>query len=140
MGAVAHDPQFPAGHARRSGQVRWLHAFRAVPVLLALISSVALLVRPVHGGLVTGTDGTRQTVATLLEVNGPVTLVHLTVPVLLTGVIAVVRGPHAGAVSIGCAAVLAGLVMISLFSIGMFYVPAAAIAAVVAVMRFRATS
>jgi hypothetical protein len=103
--------------------------------LLAGSASLLLLWLPVYGtatGSVSpGPDGTQVSTgtassATLLEVNGPGIGVVLLVPLLLTGGPLVVPGRRGSAVATGLSALaLTALVILTGFSIGLFYLPSA---------------
>ena len=81
---------------------------------LALLCSLILLVLPVYSG----TAGR----ATLLQVNGPGVLVPLAIPPFIT-VLPVILSQRS--VRIGATIALGLFCLISGFSIGLFYVPAA---------------
>jgi hypothetical protein len=92
---------------------------------LASAAAVFLLVWPVYSGF----DGERPTHSTLLHVNGP----WVIVPVIFPALVAFVPLVFPGKWSRILAAVLVGaFALISGFSIGMFYLPAAIVMLVAA--------
>lgn len=105
-----------------------------MPLALAVVAFVVLLFLPVYVSA-SGTAGAVVTErSTLLEANGGRILIPLLIPVLITLVISLVRGPVAGPLLLASAIVLTAFCVLTLFSIGIFYAPAAlaAIAAAVA--------
>jgi hypothetical protein len=87
---------------------------------LAIAAAIFLLVWPVYSGF----DGERPTHSTLLRVNGPWVIVPVMFPVLVVLVPLVVRRKWSRIVA---AIVISAFVLISGFSIGMFYLPAASL-------------
>ncbi len=85
---------------------------------LAIAAALFLLVWPVYSGF----DGERPTHSTLMHVNGPWVIVPVMFPVLVVLVPLVVRRKWSRIVA---AIVIGAFVLISGFSIGMFYLPAA---------------
>ena len=128
MASTSSHPELPATPAGRASEVRWIRAVPAIAFLLALAASVALLFIPYYGSIGVG-DGATGT-ATLIEVNGSGVVLAVTLPVLLTGTIALVKGRRALLVSALCTLVLAAFVVLAVASIGMFYLPALLVAVV----------
>jgi hypothetical protein len=110
-----------------------------IAFVLALVASVALLVIPFYSGTGSGVSlecdaaGVCREVVrvpevidsqTLLEVNGPRILVILTIPVLITGA-ALAAGwtRRARMLRIIATGVLFAGALLSMFSIGVFYIP-----------------
>jgi len=89
----------------------------AISFSLAMAVAIFLLVWPVYSGF----DGERPTHSTLLHVNGAWVIVPVMFPVLVTLVPLVVRKQ---VVRIIATVVMGAFVLISGFSIGMFYLPA----------------
>jgi hypothetical protein len=89
----------------------------AIAFGLAMAAAIYLLVGPVYRG--EGSEGVRY--ATLLQVNGKWVIVPVMFPVLVTLAPLVVRRQ---VVRVVAAIVLGGFVLISGFSIGLFYLPA----------------
>jgi hypothetical protein len=85
---------------------------------LAMAAAIYLLVGPVYAG----SNGGRPTQATLLQVNGPWAIIPVMFPVLIALTPLVFRKQ---AVRIAAAIVMGGFALISGFSIGLFYFPAA---------------
>ena len=100
----------------------------AVAFGLAVAAAIFLLVWPVY----TGFEDERPTHATLQQVNGRWVIVPVMFPVLVSLVPLVVRNQ---AVRIVAAIVIGLFVLISGFSIGMFYLPAAALMLLAACVR-----
>jgi hypothetical protein len=142
------QPTDRKGAGRRSGGVlreRSPVSSRASPspsrravvlaTLLAGSGSLLLLWLPVYGAATesssTGPDGIQvltgtASSATLLEVNGPRIGMVLLVPLLLTGVPLVVPGRRGSVMATVLSALaLSALVVLTGFSIGLFYLPSA---------------
>lgn len=133
MTSTAPHPQFPAGHSDRAVGLRWIQAVPALAFVLALAASITLLFLPVYSS--TDADGVGS--ATLLEMNGAGALVPLAIPVVLTAVIALVRGRAAGVIALLCAMLLFAFTVLALFTVGTFFLPAALVAIIAAVIRLR---
>lgn len=125
MASTSSHPQLPVPTAG-AAELRWISAVPAIAFLLTLTASVALLFLPFYGSVGVG-DGSSGT-ATLIEVNGSGVVLALALPVMLTGTIALVRGRRRLVVSALCTFVLAAFVVLSVASIGMFYLPALLVA------------
>lgn len=89
----------------------------AISFGLAVAAAVFLLVWPVYSGF----NGERPTHATLLQINGWWAVVPVMFPVLVTLVPLLVRMQR---VRVVATIVMGVFVLISGFSIGMFYLPA----------------
>jgi hypothetical protein len=89
----------------------------AISFGLTVVAAVFLLVWPVYFGF----SGDRPTHATLLEVNGSWVIIPVMFPVLVAVVPLVFRRQ---AVRIVAAVVMGLFVLISGFSVGLFYLPA----------------
>ncbi|GAA1991744.1 hypothetical protein [Microbacterium pumilum] len=99
---------------------------------LAVLAAVVLLVVPTYESVTVSSDGGEiSTSLTMLQAVGPWIFVVLLVPVLATAVPVFARGRAWSVLSMIGAIVLSGFVILSLLTIGMFFVPAA-IASVVA--------
>lgn len=85
---------------------------------LALAAAIYLLVWPTYAG----TNGSRPTRATLLQVNGPYALIPVMFPVLITLIALLLRKQW---VRIAATILISGFALIGAFTIGLFYVPAA---------------
>jgi len=112
--------------------VRERVALRAA-FLLALVSSLLLLVVPTYSGLsesASATGGARVTTmmrGTLLQANGLWVLVPLSLPVVLTAAGLAARSSAQRRSVIGsAAALLTAFVLLAAFSIGLAYLPSAA--------------
>jgi hypothetical protein len=92
----------------------------AVSFGLAIAAVVFLLVWPVYSGF----NNAQPTRATLLQVNGPHILIPVMLPVFVTGIPLLFRKQS---VRITAAILMVGFAIISGFSIGLFYLPAAAV-------------
>ena len=90
----------------------------AVSCGLAMAAAIFLLVGPAYSGF----DGNRTTHATLVEVNGPWAIIPVMLPVL-TALLPLIF--HKQAVRIIASILIGGFALISGFSIGLFYLPAA---------------
>src|SRR5712691_1161533 len=90
----------------------------AVSFGLAMAAAIFLLVWPVYSG----SDGNRTTHATLVEVNGLWAMIPVMFPVL-TALLPLIF--HKQAVQIIATILIGGFALISGFSIGLFYLPAA---------------
>jgi hypothetical protein len=90
----------------------------AVSFGLAIAAAAFLLVWPIYSGF----DGTRTTHATLLQVNGPRVVVPVVFPILILLFPLIFRRR---AVRIIATILIGGFVLVSGFSIGVFYLPAA---------------
>jgi hypothetical protein len=107
-----------------------------IALIAALGASVMLLFLPIYSGTTTPPVNVNTGVATgqpvamsatLLEVNGPRVFIPLVIPVVLAGLglLAVLRAKRWRLLFVWIAAfLLAVFVLITGFSIGMFYVPA----------------
>jgi hypothetical protein len=89
----------------------------AISFGLAIAAAVFLLVYPVYSGF----DGERPTHSTLLRVNGAWVIVPVMFPVVVAMVPLLIRKQAARIVA---TVVMGTFVLISGFSIGMFYLPA----------------
>ncbi|WP_147916672.1 hypothetical protein [Ruania zhangjianzhongii] len=124
MASTSSHPHLPgASSGGRQAALRWIRAVPAIALLLSLAASVALLLLPFYGnrGEPTGT-------ATLIEVNGSGVVILLAVPVLLTATIALAKDRPW--ISMLCTLALAGFTVLTVASIGMFYLPALVVASV----------
>ncbi|HIZ37378.1 MAG TPA: hypothetical protein H9815_16500 [Candidatus Ruania gallistercoris] len=121
MTSMSSHPHPAAAAAGRTPELRWLRGVPVMALLLASAASVALLFLPFYGNVGVGAESTGT--ATLIEVNGSGVVILLALPVLITAVIAVVRGRRAVLVSALCTGLLAVLVLLGIASIGLFYLP-----------------
>jgi hypothetical protein len=103
-----------------------------ISVALAVIASSCLALVPFYSGfLVSGSGPPQSTSANLLEVNGNWIVVLLVIPVILTviGLLLILRAGrgYSGAKSVVwiCPALLMVFCALSIFSIGLYYLPAA---------------
>ncbi|WP_150461902.1 hypothetical protein [Nesterenkonia ebinurensis] len=92
---------------------------------LALAASLALLLIPA-GSISTETDGQPGVTesVTLLAEHGPWVLILLAVPVVITLLPLLARGTARAILPLLSLVLLGGFVVLALFSIGMFYLPA----------------
>jgi len=102
---------------------------------LAVAASLVLLLVPVYSTVKLTNDGPDQvTGSTLLEIAGPYIFVPLLIPVALTGLPLLLRGPSQSYASVATTVALAIFTLLASATIGWFYVPALA-AALVALVR-----
>ena len=85
---------------------------------MAVAAATYLIVWPTYSGF----TGGRPVEATVLQVNGPASLIGLLFPVLITFVPLLVRKQWA---RIAAAILTGGFSLIGAFTIGLFYLPAA---------------
>ena len=105
---------------------------------LSIAASLVLLLVPVYSTATISKDGPDQvTASTLLEVVGSSIVVPLLIPVALTGMPLLVRGPARMHASIAATVALAVFTLLASATIGWLYVPAlaAALASAVAPAR-----
>jgi hypothetical protein len=87
---------------------------------LAVAAAISLLVLPIY----TGFDGSRTTGATVLQVNGLWTFISLLFPVITA--MATLIFPTRG-VRIFAAILMCAFTLLSAFTLGLFYLPAAGV-------------
>lgn len=103
---------------------RWV---QLVAVALAFHASWTILFVPLYSGWSSwensdGTSGEEYLEQTLPDVNGwPLALMVAAIPLLLTLVPALVRGKGRQATTVACTVVLAGIAVLTGFSVGAFY-------------------
>jgi hypothetical protein len=105
---------------------------------LTVAASLVLLLVPVYSTVKLTNDGPDQvTASTLLEIVGPYIFVPLLIPVALTGLPLLLKGPAQLYASVATTIALAIFTLIASATIGWFYVPAlaAALASVLAPSR-----
>ena len=102
--------------------------FTAASVGMAVAAAIFLLLWPVYSGF----DGERPTHKTLLEVNGVWAVIPVMIPVLIALVPLVFRNQ---AVRVIAAIVMGAYVLVSGFSIGIFYLPAGFLMVLAACIR-----
>ncbi|CAN7187018.1 hypothetical protein LJR078_000489 [Arthrobacter sp. LjRoot78] len=96
---------------------------------LTIAASLVLLLVPVYSTAIISNDGPDQvTASTLLEIVGPYVFVLLLIPVALTGLPLLVRGPARMPASVATTVALTIFTMLASATIGWFYVPALAAA------------
>ncbi len=107
---------------------RWVQIAAFAVVVLA---SLVLLLVPTYESAKSGSGGTEVvTSQSMLEVNGPWLLVLLTMPIVFTAVPLIVHGRIGMIASVVSTALLVLFVIISLITIGIFFVPGAILAVV----------
>lgn len=105
---------------------------------LTIAAAIALLLVPIYNTVKLTNDGPDEVAAsTLLEIVGPYIFVPLLIPVALTGLPLLLRGPAQNYASVATAVALAIFALIASATIGWFYVPAlaAALASILAPSR-----
>lgn len=114
----------------------WFDSKRIVQLVAfvsATIAAVIMLILPTYVSVTESSGGgVVRSTSTLLEVNGPGVFVVILAPVVFAGIPLLLRGRARQPVSIVCAVLLVGFVVVSLASIGIFFLVAAlcAVAAV----------
>lgn len=103
-----------------------------------IAADIVLLLVPVYSTVKLTNDGPGEVAAsTLFEIVGPYIFVPLLIPVALTGLPLLLRGPAQNYASVATTVALAIFTLIASATIGWFYVPAlaAALASIVAPTR-----
>ncbi|GAA4367916.1 hypothetical protein [Paeniglutamicibacter cryotolerans] len=120
-GGVGHGAGGPERAPRAVPARSWL----GVAFALAIVATAALLFLPFYGGVSVSSNGGQSTeTATLLQENSPVVLIVLAVPLLLTLLPLCPPPKSRRIVAVTCLVVLAAFVLVSLLTIGRFYLPA----------------
>ena len=115
---------------QRSGRRGYWNAKRVAQLIafaLATMAAIAVLFVPSYTTAISDSDG-NETIrsSTVWEVNGPTFLLVMAIPIAITILPLLVRGPSWPAVSV-IAAVLIGLfAVIGSLSIGFYFIPAVA--------------
>ena len=115
---------------QRSGRRGYWDAKRVAQLIafvFATVAGIAVLFVPSYA-TVTSDSGGNETIgsSTVWEVNGPISLIVIAIPIAVTILPLLVRGPSWPAVSV-IAAVLIGLfAVIGSFTIGFYFIPAVA--------------
>lgn len=111
--------------AKGHGPAASARVLQAVAFVLVLGASVVLLFLPLYSGSSESSDGRQLTEsATLLQENSPGVLIVLAVPMLLALVPPCSPRKAWRALSVACLIALAAFVVVSMLTIGRFYLPA----------------
>jgi hypothetical protein len=106
---------------------------QSVALALAVLAILAILLIPMYGSATSDSSGQfATTTVTVLAVNGPGILIVLAIPFVIALAPIVVQARATKPVSIAAAALLTAFSLISLLTIGGFFLPAA-IAEIIAV-------
>lgn len=105
--------------------------------LLAMVTSSVLLFLPV---VATADDASGTDAQSLVQQQGWATAAVLAVPVLISAAPLLVRGRHRRTATIGSAVLLTAGALVSIASVGLFYLPSAALLVVAAIRSGRSVS
>ena len=114
-------------HPQRPGYWNAKRVAQLIAFALATVAGAAVLLVPSYTTATSDADG-NETIgsSTVWEVNGPISLLIIAIPIAITLMPLLVRGPSWPAVSV-IAAVLIGLfAVIGSFTIGIYFIPAVA--------------